>query len=733
MTQNYKWSFFRAGGVDQVRLTKGADLAALDTLDQKLWVALSCPVKGLECDERTLSLIDADQDGRIHADELIKAAKWTVALLRDPEELAKKNNELPVEAINDSTEDGKVIRETIRALLLSIDKADADAISIADFQNAQAKFNSQRWNGDGVVPPSSAGNEEERLAVDNIIACIEAPDVDKNGSAGITAASLSSFYEELTEYVQWLDRGQSADLRPLGEATDAAFAALQKIRAKVDDFFARCLVAAFDGRALTALNREESEYLRAVSKDLQITAEEISHFPLAHIESDAILPLESGINPAWHDAFEAFCATVVAPLFGPDRPSLTRPEWASIQQKFEAHSAWQAAKKGARVEKLGAERARALLNGGYKAKLDALIAKEEAARPLAEAREKVEKLLYLNRDLMTVANNFVSFGEFYGRKGPAAFQTGTLFIDQRSCDLCIRVNDPVKHAVMSPHSGSYLLYCDLKNAAGESMSIAAAVTDGDVDNLMVGRNGLFYDRKGVAWDATVTRIVENPISIRQAFWSPYKKLLRLIQEQVSRRAEAAQKDSDAKIAKAAEQADTAVAGPPPAPAPPRKLDIGVVAAIGVAVGGITAAIGALLSAFFGLGFWMPIGVLGLLLLISGPSMAIAWLKLRQRNLGPLLDANGWAVNAKARVNVPFGKALTRLVKIPKGSKRDFRDPFAEKRRPWKLYIVLILTVALALGWHFRTFDRYLPVAAQSTTLFSEAVPPAPQAKASPEK
>ena len=38
-------------------------------------------------------------------------------------------------------------------------------------------------------------------------------------------------------------------------------------------------------------------------------------------------------------------------------------------------------------------------------------------------------------------------------------------------------------------------------------------------------------------------------------------------------------------------------------------------------------------------------------------MAIAWLKLRKRNLGPILDANGWAVNAKARMNVPFGGAL----------------------------------------------------------------------------
>ena len=47
------WRFFRAGGFDQVRLDTAAELLAIDQLDQKLWVALSCPVKGIEFDART--------------------------------------------------------------------------------------------------------------------------------------------------------------------------------------------------------------------------------------------------------------------------------------------------------------------------------------------------------------------------------------------------------------------------------------------------------------------------------------------------------------------------------------------------------------------------------------------------------------------------------------------------------------------------------------------------------
>ena len=61
---------------------------------------------------------------------------------------------------------------------------------------------------------------------------------------------------------------------------------------------------------------------------------------------------------------------------------------------------------------------------------------------------------------------------------------------------------------------------------------------------------------------------------------------------------------------------------------------------------------------------MPLAILAVLLLISGPSMILAWLKLRQRNLGPILDANGWAVNARAKINIPFGASLTGMAKLP---------------------------------------------------------------------
>jgi hypothetical protein len=227
------------------------------------------------------------------------------------------------------------------------------------------------------------------------------------------------------------------------------------------------------------------------------------------------------------------------------------------------------------------------------------------------------------------------------------------------------------------------------------MTVACALTAGDSDNLFVGRNGIFYDRKGRDWDATISKIINNPISIGQAFWSPYKRVLRWIEEQAAKRAAAADEASLGKLQTAATATgEAAQTGKAPAAKP--RFDVGIVAALGVAVGGLTAAFTGVFAALSEMAVWkIPLVVLGVLLAISGPSMIIAWLKLRQRNLGPILDANGWAVNTLAKVNIPLGGALTDRAVVPAGSYRSLVDPYAPKKSPWPRVILVLLILGAA--------------------------------------
>ena len=279
----------------------------------------------------------------------------------------------------------------------------------------------------------------------------------------------------------------------------------------------------------------------------------------------------------------------------------------------------------------------------------------------------LRKLLLIHRDFYRLLRNFVTLEDFYDRDSDtiASFEAGTLIIDQRACKLCMRVNDPAKHDSQAPLSGMYLIYCNCINQkTGKSLQIVAAMTQGEVNNLSIGKNAVFYDNDGLDYDATVTKIIDNPISIRQAFWTPYRKFSKWIEEKINK--SAAEKDAKA-FGDMTAKADAAVADPKAEQKP--AFDIakfaGIFAAIGMALGMIGAALVSVAEGMSGFHWWQYVIVfVCILLVISGPSMVMAYLKLRRRNLAPVLNANGWAINADAIISVPFGRSLTEQVAFP---------------------------------------------------------------------
>lgn len=703
-TSDHRWRFFRSGGFDQVRIDRGADLTALKDLDLKLWATLSCPTSGLEFDEKTLVLIDTDEDGRIRPPEIIAAVEWAASLMKNPDDLVQGGTELPLAAIDDGHPEGSRILASAREILNNLGKENADVISIEDTADADQIFGRKRFNGDGIVPVTSADDDSTRQLIGEIIDCIGA-EVDRSGDPGISEAQVAAFFDELKACSAWWDAAENdgKNVLPFGMDTLEMAATIDAVRAKADDYFTRCHLAAFDPKAEALLNSSEAEYAALAALELSADARDLARLPLSMIKPEKPLPLVEGMNPAWHTAVIALKNRVVTPLLG-DKDALTAGEWDDLKARFAPFFAWKAAVQGPRVEKLGRDRIRELLDGDARSAITQLIEADKALAPQAEALASVERLLIYRRDLLTLLNNFVSLRDFYTRKAKAIFQAGTLFLDGRHCELCVRVNDIDKHSALAHLSLTYLVYCRCARRGGtEQMTIAAAFTEGDSDNLMVGRNGVFYDRKGRDWDATIVKIIEHPISIRQAFWSPYKRVARMINQQIEKMAaardKAVEEKSAAGIADAGKQVE---AGAKPAAAP---FDIarfaGIFAAIGLAIGAIGTAAAALATGFLSLKWWqMPLAFVFVILAISIPSMILAWLKLRQRNLAPILDANGWAVNTRARINIPFGTALTGVAKIAPGSERSLYDPFAEKKKPWPLYAVLCLLLALLAGlWY----------------------------------
>jgi len=388
---SHTWKFFRTGGLDQVSLETGADLLNLDQLDQKLWVALSCPVKGLDLDEKTLALIDTDNDGHIRAPEVLAAVKWATARLKNAGDLLKGSEALPLAAIKDDTPESQIILSSARQILINLGQADATAISVAEAADTARIFSAGALNGDGVIPPEATEDVETQALIKDIIACLGGAD-DRTGSKGVTADQVAKFYTDLTSYVEWVGQSGAKDIAILGDATAAACSAIKAVRTKIDDFFARCRLAAFDNRAIAALNRSESEYLAIAAKDLRFTAEEVAEFPLARVEARRHLPLSEGLNPAWAAAIATLHATAITPIFGADKDSLTEPEWRDLNARFAAYETWLGGKAGSSVERLGLDRAKEILAGKGRDTLDALLAKDKALEPEFKAISDVERL-----------------------------------------------------------------------------------------------------------------------------------------------------------------------------------------------------------------------------------------------------------------------------------------------------------------------------------------------------
>ena len=685
----HAFTFFRIGGFDQVRLSTAADLAALGELDRKLWAALACPVQGLEFDERTLQLIDTDGDGRVRAPEVLAAVTWCGAQLSDLGAIVAGSPRLPLAAMRSGTPAGTAMLAAAKRLLAAAGKPGLADLGLDEIAAAAGELAKTRFNGDGVLPPGAA----QDLILEQAIAAIltTRPGVaDRGGVIGLDRATLAAFVTEASTWLAWWDAGQArgAELLPLGDATPAAFAALEKVRAKIDDFFVRCAAAAFDGRAGVQLARSEADWAGLAAGDLA-SAEALLGFPLAAVRAGAALSLTTGINPAWSAAITALRETTVVPLLG-QRDELDEASWRALCSRLEAFRAWRGTETAAGAGALGAARLREILAPSVQEGLLGLFSQDEVVRPEFEAINDLERLVRYHRDLYRLLNNFVSFTDVYDPMRPAIFQSGKLYLDGRASELCVKVGDMARHGLLAGKSNAYLVYAECTRL-GTKMTICAAMTNGDASGLFVGRNGLFIDRKGQDWDATVVKVVENPISIREAFWSPYLRVVRFIEDFVAKRAAEADKVADGRLAGAASSAAT-VSEKGAAAAPKPKFDVGTLAALGIAVGGITSAFGLILGAFLGLGYLIPLGILGLILAISGPSMVLAWLKLRKRTIGPILDANGWAVNGNATINIPFGATMTELAKLPPNAVRRLDDPYAEKQTPWMAWIVLILLI-----------------------------------------
>lgn len=671
--KEHRWKFARYSGVTQVVFEKAEDIVRLKDLDQKLWTVLSMPTSGIFFSEETAKILDTDNDAFIRPPEIFAAIDFLDRSLKDISFIMQDGDSINVSDIKDDT-----LLSSASWLLTKLKSTDktlrlSDVIEECEILSRE----------EGTAINEDASNEERLKSVVAIFV--------KDNPESSPSEILEKIEAEKNEYIKWNETLSSFTNGLSLEQMQKALSAFEAIQKKLDDFFIRCSLLDYDESAEESL-KNYNEFMKAIATtEIDTESESLKKLPIAIPNRDKIFNLKEKLNPAWRSESETLYADVILQFCG-EVYSISENDWKNISSKISEFKNFYKSEANLKISCLDID---FLKEEGINTEKTLSHIEERITFEKEKSNiEDLKKLLLLRRDFFTLLKNYVSFSDFYTSKR-SIFQAGIMFFDNREAHLCFKLKTDARHASLDPISGAYLLYCDIfrKN---EKQEVLCLLTNGSSDNIMVGQNGIFYDRDGNDWNATITKIVSNPISIREAFAMPYKKLVRLIEEQIAKRASSAEEKSNAMIASIA---DKSVNAPKEASKslPNKKIDLGTIALIGTAIGGVSTLVGSILGALFGLGYWVPLGLLGLILFISGPSMMLAAMKLRKRSIGPILEANGWAINALTRVNIPLGTSLTKTASLPKNAKLMAVDPFAEKNTGKRILLVVLFLLLICAG------------------------------------
>jgi len=692
-------TFRRFGRTYHLRIRSAHDLRQVLELSEAHWVAVSAPIDTIHCDSVFLELLDADHDGRIRPHELKTAIRWTLELLRDTDELSHASTDLRIEAINADGENGRCIRAAIEKMLRRLPGEQPGRITLAQVREIKRLEEVQAISGVGVVLSDAARDEEVASFIEDIIATVGGVS-HPGGRTGIAQQNLDRFLSEARTFLSWREIGriegdQTSNVMPFAGDTAAMFAVFRSIREKVEQYFAQCEAVSLDPALAQRFGSSPGQLSEMDLNDPTIIRDVLERAPLAPPRPRPELDLDATVNPAYSESLVRLREAVLSPILGCEVSLLTEDAWQQVKETFAAHEDWVGSKTGAVVEPLGEDKLRDYVDGHHAKKVGALIEKVREAAVVLEDIRLVEKLILFQANLITFANNYVSFPDLYEQGRRALFDYGDLVMDGRRFNLAVRFTDRAEHARIAKTSNIYVLYVEITGPEVTPYEVAIAVTSGGQGNLCVGKRGVFHDVNGLELDARIVQVIENPISLSEAIVAPFRRLGAAAAGKIESIATAAEKKLDQ-----AGSDTVRLPGvgdrPPPSQAAQQSRASGMgpmLAGGGIAVAALGSSFAFITKTLAGLSvFKILAGLGGALLAVIVPMLIIAFGKLRRRDVSAILEGSGWAINARIRLTRAQGKYFTERPPFPAGARGIRRT----RAVAWVIGAVLAAGAAWAL-------------------------------------
>ncbi len=673
------------------------DLEGVLALDDSFWAAVSAPTSAFREDAAFLKYLDSDGNGRMRSDEIRSALRWLLDTLADRSKIGAPEDGIALASVRKDSAAGPGLLVTAAYVNEQAGRADAPDVRLSDVRSAMLELRGKPLNGDGVLVSAAAGDDADLKAyIDAAIAATGGSD-DISGARGVSSAQLDAFAADVGDYLAWRAKGRddNPETMPFGADTPAVENLLARHRDAIDRFFFLADFQRYDPSGA-------AKFLVADAASDSASAA-LENAPLARPLPDGSMPLDGpAVNPLRRDVVAALRDGLFGKVLGRSAPeSVTEGDWLAVKKALAGHESWLASKKGASVEAFDEALLRKWADGPFAAQAAELQEKDKEVAVRVSAFSDLEKLLLFHRRIPRFLNNYVALAEFYRPDQTSLFERGRLLVDGRWFNLAIEVADPAAHSAVAKNGGLFTMYVKVEPVGGPPpFTVVVPATNGTRGNLEVGKRGVFFDLDGHEFDATITSIIEAPISLKEAILSPFQNIAKAVMGKIENLSAAAQ----SKIEKAGIDSVDAVENgktpiPAAAPAPAPAAAPGGAGAAGMFMG-VSVAIAALGSAFAFIAksvasmSWTSrlLSLLAILVVVFGPIVLAGVLKLMRQDMGPIIEGCGWAVNKSMRLTHRLRRQFTLVKAYPEGA-----EGTPAKRRGLLLCVLAaVFAIALAI-------------------------------------
>lgn len=700
--------FRKFGRSWQPVLENAADLQAALSLDPAHWAATGAPIKTLHCDELLLKLLTDENSGRLTLKTLTDAGRWLFELLDDQTGITAGTDQLTQQMIRQDHPDAETICTLLNQLAEQspddIESADPAPVTLEQVRRRRTELENKPISGVGIVLPDAADDPAIRRFIKDIIQTVGAAE-HPSGAPGVDADKLQLFLNESASYLQWLEQGQDPAIMPLGDQTAPASEIADLLEDRIHSYFTQCRALRFDpaiGNKLTPAVAGEFPETPPDDAGLQ---QWLQRCPIATIQPDPSLGLDDQLNPAFADAVGQLFDQVVRPILGQQVDRFDDRQWQQIRKTLAPYRQWADAKPEHAPEAIDTQQLQTYQDPKYHQAVADLLAQAQASVIALDSVLLLEKLMLYQANLLNLSRNFISLRQLYEDGCNPLFNEGQLIMDGRRFALALRVDNRKEHEPLAKAGRIFTMYVELIAPDNTiKYEVAVPVVNGSRSNLSIGKHGTFEHVDGRNWHAKVLQIIDAPISLPEAVRAPFARLGDAITSKLDQITQASEKQLDtaggsmvgdvhSRTVKtgtdnlAATATTPAASDKPTTASTPSPATTGTAGATsqgpwlsGTLIGGgiAIAAVGSSLAYIFqslaALQWWqILIGLMAAILVVLIPSIILAWIRLRRRDLSGLLEGSGWAINDRIRLTRPQRRQLTFVPPYPDDA-RFIRTP-----------------------------------------------------------